>query len=157
MAKKLSCLDEALRRLSYRLYSTKELRNYLSKKEYEQREINQTIEKLMQKKHLDDKKYVEGFVTGRAERRLMSIKGVVYELNNIVGNEPWIEERVNALYKEYLGGEDAVIKKRVIKRLKGRKVCDLDFKERKKLIGYLTNKGFNYYTVENVLDNLNNS
>ncbi len=154
MPDKKTCMDEALRRLSYRLYSCNELRIHLAKKDFGENEIQQAINTLIEKDYLNDEKFVEGFVTGRAARRLMSMMGVVYELKRVVGNVPWLEEKVSEIYNEFLGGEEKVISKLARKRLNGKHYSGLEKKEKRKLVNYLTNKGFKYYLVEKVLDNL---
>lgn len=154
MKEDLNAFEEALRRLSYRLYSTLEIKKHLLKKEYSEREIEEAINKLNGKKYLDDKEYVKNYVTGKGIRRLMSKKALMYELRYRVGNKEWLEELIDTFYEEYIGSENSVTVKLLEKKLKGKNYFELDKKEKNKIIKYILNKGFPYHILEKSLNSL---
>ena len=149
MTEKISVRDEAFRRLSYRLYSAKELSRHLKSLDYSDIEIENTITELTEKEYLNDRKFVESYVTGRGMRRLMSVRSLVYELKSVTGYTDWLEDVIRTTYNEFNGGEEAVLEKLIDK--KNAAHSELNKAEEKKLVDYLRRKGFEYENIQNAV------
>ncbi len=152
MEKKLNVKDEALRRLSYRLYSTLELTRHLKNLDYNDSEIEETVHELTENQYLDDKGFVENYVSGRGMRRLMSLRALEYELKAIVGQTPWLSAVIREAYHVFNGGEDNVLT-RILEKKNARSIIQ-DSMESRKLVDYLRKKGFTYENILNAMEQL---
>lgn len=152
MEKKLNVKDEALRRLSYRLYSTLELTRHLKNLDYNDSEIEETVHELTENQYLDDKGFVENYVSGRGMRRLMSLRALEYELKAIVGQTQWLSAVIREAYHVFNGGEDNVLT-RILEKKNARSIIQ-DSMESRKLVDYLRKKGFNYENILNAMEQL---
>lgn len=67
-----SCMDAALRKLNYRMRTRAELKAALKELEYEEDEINETLEELESFGYLDDMKFSEEFIRSYSSKNWSS-------------------------------------------------------------------------------------
>lgn len=121
--------------------SRKETRDYLQKKVYEKKldknYIDSIIEKLVEKKYIDDTKFAEWYVQNRFVKKGVSRKRLKMELMKKGVNKEIIDESID-------GRNDEEEIKKIIAR-KRRKYDD------EKLISYLCRQGFSYQQVQSLV------
>src|SRR4030065_223492 len=86
--------SKALKYLSYKNRSTKEIYDYLLKKNFSEEEITQAIEKLIEYKFLDDSSFSEIFIRDR-QLKGRSKRMISYELKQKGVNKETAEESLN--------------------------------------------------------------
>jgi SOS response regulatory protein OraA/RecX len=146
MESQSECFNEALRRLSYRLYCEKEIRDHLFKKGYT--DIEKDIEKLKELGYINDMEFVRSYVSGRGMRRKMSLKALFTELKLKMGKSEWLYDKIYEFYNDYNGSEEDIAENVFMKKLGAKDFKSLDNKEKQKLKSYLLSKGFDYKTVK---------
>lgn len=74
-----SPLNTALKYLTLRSRSIKEIHDYLAKKQYEEEDINEVIKKLIELKFLNDDNFAKSFIE-KSQRKGKSRQAIAYEL-----------------------------------------------------------------------------
>jgi regulatory protein len=145
--------QRAFRYLGRRQHSTSELRIKLKQKGYETELINEVLDDLKQKNHLDDKKFAEMFVEEKiklklwGEQKLRSElikRGIKSEIiSDILRNKITDEDKVNnamtVATKKYHTLKNRNVENDVIKR---------------KLFTLLNSRGYTYDVIKNVCSKL---
>lgn len=138
-SKPISCFNYALRLLSRRDYSVKELEQKLIKK-YSEEEVKNTINKLTERELLNERLYAERLIKKYAFEKkygylkikyLLIAKGIKYEV---------FEPLLSAIYDEDKERENALL-------LSTKRPFD-------KLGGFLSSRGYREFTVRKVLAEL---
>jgi regulatory protein len=114
--------QKAFRLLSLRGRSTKEIRSKLREQKYEEPVINRVIDRLLKDRYLDDAAFARDWARSLAENRLYGNRRIETSL----------------IQKGISGGLEAVIRK----KLKDRKLGDLDRREKQRLARSLMGRGF---------------
>lgn len=138
-------LDRAYNYLSFRPRSTKEARDYLSKKGCDQPTITKIIDALTDQKLLDDRNFADIWVTERRQFQLKSRRQLEYEL------------RQKGIDKDVIEGSLSEITDRetsTIKELVEKKSLINKYGSKQKLISYLGTKGFSYNDIRAALEQL---
>ena len=140
--------NASIKYISVRLRSTKEINDYLKRKNVSDEDIDYIIEKLTKEKFLDDSHFCECFIKDKLKFTTMGDYKIIYELkkHNISSNI--IESKL------YLIDEDVLtekIDKIIVKQIKSNKKLD-NKKLRNKLYNHLLNAG---YSSNLVIERLN--
>lgn len=132
----------ALKYTSSRLISSHKLRDYLRGKDIDEDSINMIIDELEENGIINDKLYLEYYISDKMNLNLWSKKQIYFELLKIgfKGNE------VDIFLEDYTRADEVKVIKETIdsKKLISRKGKD-------KTISYLARKGFNYDLINSVL------
>ncbi len=143
--------NKALKFLSYRPRSEKEVRDKLLKVKVPEDLINKIIKKLKDYKFLDDLEFAKIFTRERSLLKLKPARVIKFELKQKGISKDIIEEVFTGSKEEEKDLEKAkeIIQKK-IERYKG-----LDsFKIREKLSRFLVSKGFDYDTIKEAIDEI---
>lgn len=143
----ISPFDTALKYLSFRQRSVKEMHDYLAKKQYPEDEINETIKKLLKLHFLNDEEFARTFTELR-QRKGKSKRTISFELKLKGIDRDHAEEVLNEAKDDYKTAL-SFIEKRIGQFEK------LEPEERKKkIINRLRMRGYNWDTISKVLKKL---
>jgi len=141
---KLTCFSRALKYISSRLKTEKQMREYLHGLKYGQQAINEAIEKLKNYGYINDEYYAKTFIemAGKTKgkrfiKRELISKGV---------SDECVENNL-----ENQGGDDEACLNVCNKWLKN-KILPLEKKEKEKLYRFLLSRGFEYETIRHTLN-----
>ena len=134
-------LGKAVKYISSAFKTTKQIKDYLYKKEYAAPTINYVIDKLIEYKYLDDEAYARAFILTysnkygkfKIESALRS-KGVSDEIIGNLLEDMEIESSIDSVAKKYM-------KNKV-----------LDEKTKSKLIRFLMTRGYEYDEIKSVVE-----
>lgn len=134
-------LSKAVKYISSTLKTTKQIKDYLYKKEYATPTINYVIDKLVEYKYLDDEAYAKAFVLTYASKcgklklkSMLRAKGVSQEIVDNLLEDINIESSVEVVADKYM-------KNKI-----------LDEKTKTKFIRFLMSRGYDYDEVKAVVD-----
>lgn len=128
--------------------TTKEVRDYLSRKGYNEEIINLTIEYLISKDYLNDKKYIDAFI----HDKYMINKYGQNKIKNCLLQKGIDKDLVeSSLYEMYEDIEMENLKMHALKKLHS--LGDVPNKK-SKLINHLIYKGYPYNLIKKVISNL---
>lgn len=145
----LKAYYDAIKSISIKMRTEREIENILKKKEYNEDEINATIKKLKDEKYINHEKYIEAYIHDRLflyiegekkiEKDLLKLGMTLKEI------KPYLEKIDTSIYYNK-------IKKYIEKKLKTNKKSKNEFK--RKIMGELINKGFNQEDILTYLDSI---
>lgn len=141
--------NSCVRYISIRLRSTKEIKDYLTKKKISSEDIEIIIDKLTKNKLLDDKHFTECFIKDKLNFTTMGEYKIINELKKHNISNDIINKY------SYLWNEDTMIpkiEKLVDKQINNNKKLD-KYKLRNKIYYYLLNQGYSSDTIVSVLNN----
>jgi len=137
--------NKALKYLSYKNRSTKEIYDYLKKKEYSEEEIRDAIEKLIEYKFLDDSNFSEIFIRDR-QLKGRSKKYISYELKQKGINRDLTEETLRNAQDDLKTAKE-YMEKRI------HQFNRLDPEKRKqRIVGRLQSRGYSWDVIKKLLD-----
>ncbi len=139
--------DRALKYLSLRARSIKEIHDYLARKQYQEEEINETIKRLLDLKFLNDDSFARSFTDNR-QRKGKSKKAIEFELK-LKGVSKEIAEDV----LEFAKNDYKTAFEYITKRLKQFERYDPETRQ-KRIISRLRSRGFDWETIAKVLKKL---
>lgn len=145
-----SPFDRALRYLSYKNRSTKEIYDYLKKKEYTDDQINEAIGKLVEYKFLDDSNFSEIFIRDR-QLKGRSKRMISYELK-----QKGINRDLSDKSLEDAQDDLKTAKEYIDKRMSQFNRLDPD-KRKQRIIGRLQSRGYSWDVIKKVLQYLQRS
>ena len=142
--------DLAFRCLARRPRSRAELASYLTKKEFPEEIIAETVRAMDGYGYLDDRKFAV-----QMGRHIRETKGLSrYALKSELRRKGVSAEDVDAALEELYGGEDAVDDEAVALKIAGRKAETLKNlppeKARRRLTDYLRRRGFGFEIISKV-------
>lgn len=147
-----------------RPHSVRETHDYLKRRQIKRRQLNRqrareekkplaefddaliemVIERLVEKKYVDDRKFAEFYVENRYLRKGISHKRLRMELKNKgIG-----QDMINQVFEQVPRNEDEEIKKVIAKKRK--KYNDFQ------LVGYLARQGFNFHNAKTAVEEYGN-
>ena len=148
--KREKALNLALRFLSFRSRSIKEVRDFLSKKRLPEKEIENLINYFVELGFLDDKKFAKTWIEERQKYKNKSRLALKLELQKKGVKPEIIEELLNESRNDYEIAKEFIKKKR-------ERFANLDWDSFvKKAAGGLRQKGFSWDTIKKVLDEAKN-
>lgn len=133
-----SFYNDCIKYITIRIRSTKEISDYLKRKNVSPEDIEYIIEKLTQEKFLDDNYFCQCFIKDKLKFTTMGEYKIIYELkkHNIPNNI--IEDNRNLITEDILIDK---IDKIITKQQKSNKKLD-NMKLRNKLYNHLLNAGY---------------
>jgi regulatory protein len=139
-------LGRAYNFLSYRPRTTKEIKDYLGRKDYPESVAEEVVEKLQEQKYLDDEQFARDWIAERQATNPKSALALRHELmKKGIGGEI-----IELAMSEFSVGESSgIIKLIETKRLLQR------YNDEAKLIRYLAGQGFKYDQIKRALAELN--
>lgn len=137
--------DQALSYIALRKRSTKELKDYLKKKGYEDEVIDRTVSRLVIIKLLDDLDFARSWVNDRNLLKPRSKRVLVGELR-LKGIS---SEDIEIVLADVSEESQQVI----IRNIADKKRGQAKYQNPQKLIEYLVRQGFDYYEVKRALEN----
>lgn len=143
---KNKAINSAVKYLSYRQRSIKEVKDHLSRKGYEESIVGKTIDYLLEKNYLNDYEFAESFIRDKSYLNKYGINKIKYELLN-----KGISKEIVAKTLRFDGDEEydnAIALAN--KKMNSYKNQDRDSIYRK-LGGFLQRRGYRYDTVSKVL------
>ena len=140
--------QQCVKYISVRIRSTKEIRDYLSKKKLDDIDIDEIVNRLTKNKLLDDSHFVECFVKDKLNFTTMGEYKIIFELK-----KHQIDSNIIQQYS-YLWDSDVMIpkiEKLVDKQIQSNSKLD-SYKLRDKIYRYLINQGYSSSLVVSVLN-----
>jgi len=131
--------------LGFRARSRAEIEKYLRGKKYSTEIINDTVGRLLEYNYIDDKDFARAWVAGRQRFKPKSRRALRYELRQKGVDEENIEDALAGLDEDEMARQAIENKLRQWQRL-----AEADF--RKKAMGFLSRRGFNYQVVRQAVD-----
>lgn len=145
--KEESDLDKAYNRvlnlLARRARSEWEIRDYLKRKKYEEDTIERLLNKLSDRRLVNDLAFAQAWVENRRLLKNMSKRKLTQELR---------AKRVSDEIIEEVMGMDETDELEVLKELIAKKRTQTRYKDELKLMQYLSRQGFNYTDIKTVLN-----
>ena len=132
----ISCRDSALKLISFKDRTEKELKDRLSEKGYEENEIEETVEFLKEYKYLDDEKYAKSLCIDCVNIKKWGKSRIFSELMR----RGIPREIADAAVAENACDEGSVIAEEIKKRFKNSDLGNL--KERSRIFSYFARRGF---------------
>lgn len=137
--------NRALRFLSYRSRSQVEMERYLRDKGYAPEVVSETVDRLVRENYVDDEAFAQDWLASRERYRPRSRHALRYELRQ----KGIADEVIEATLADV--DEDASAWAAVERKLeRWKNLSEEEFK--KKILGFLGRRGFNYETARSVLD-----
>ena len=139
--------NKALKFLSYRPRSEKEIRGKLKRKKASEEIINKIIQRLKENNFINDEEFVKWWIEQRTTFKPRSLKLIKIELRQKGVDKELIEETIDRLSSTIDDLESA--KKLIDKRLPRYKNLSGD-KKFQKVARYLSSKGFSYDIIKEI-------
>jgi regulatory protein len=137
--------QQALKFLSYRQRSIKELRRHLQENHYSEEIVSETLTRLQNSGLLDDRQFAETWVENRNEFRPRSKRALAIELRQRGIADEDIDEVTQNIDDEELAYQAALKHTRKMEGLEW-----LEF--RQKLSSFLARRGFSYDVIKTVVE-----
>lgn len=139
-------INKAIKYLSYRQRSIKEVKDHLNRKGYEPSIIENTIDHLLEKNYLNDYAFAESFIRDKSYLNKYGINKIRYELLNKGVSKEIIAKTLRFDHDEEYDNAMTLANK----KMNSYKNQDRD-RIYRKLGGFLQRKGYRYDTVAKVL------
>lgn len=143
----LKAYYDALKSISIKMRTEREIASILKKKEYNNAEIEITINKLIKDKYINHNTYIEAYIHDRLALYIEGEKKIENDLIKLGMSkkeiEPYLEKVDKSIYT-------TKIKKYIDKKIKVNKKSQNEFK--RKITIDLINKGFNLNDINNYLE-----
>ncbi|MDO9530295.1 MAG: RecX family transcriptional regulator [Syntrophales bacterium] len=141
--------QKAFRFLSVRGRSTKEIRSKLKERGFEESIVEKVIVRLLDLKYLDDESFAKQWARNLAVNRLYGNRRIEMSLLEKGIDRKFIEQSI-AWVREEISEKEA-INVLIEKKVKGKKVVELDEKEKRRLAQNLMGRGFHAGLIFEVL------
>ncbi|MDR1689808.1 MAG: RecX family transcriptional regulator [Clostridiales bacterium] len=139
--------NHALSYLGFRARTEKEMRVYLSGKEYGGAVTDEVIELLYKYKYLDDYEFAKTFVSESLRLKKWGFRKIEYELR-LKGVDSEIISRV---WSESEIDQTETILHLLDKKCGSCNFEEMDFKEKRRIVSYLQGRGFAYGDIEEAI------
>lgn len=138
--------DKLMKFVVFQKRATEEVREKCKKLNYTEEYIEEIIEYLTENGYLNDKKYVEKYISNVMRLKSSSIYELKIGLLKKGVNEDIIEEYINLNREEILDYEYESAKKVLVKKM--RQINDID-----KVKKYMMSRGYSYDSIKEGIDN----
>lgn len=138
--------DRALRFLSYRPRSEKEITNFLKRKKVEPSIINKILQKLKEQDLVNDEEFAKWWIEQRQGSRPRGIRVIKMELK-----QKGISDELITSYQLLITNQLELAKKALEKKVKSYRNLPRE-KAYRKLSQFLLRRGFDWDTVKEVID-----
>lgn len=136
--------------LSFRDYTEREICEKLIRKGYDESTVNQVVKDLIQKGYIDDDRYAEQWIKNKAKSKGIGTAKIKYELSKKGISYDLIKEKLED-NKDF--DELEIAMGVAYKKIKSYKNMGKE-RIKTKLGRFLERKGFSYYIINKVIDNL---
>lgn len=144
--------NSALRLLGYRMRSCTELRGRLLKKKYPSNIVEDTIDKLLKMKYLNDTEFAQAFAHDKVNNKKIGPIVLRKEFISHKIDEAIVNEAIDEVYKKYPISD---IIKNLLNKKKILPGIELDQKSKKRIIDLLVRKGFKWDNISAVFSEMN--
>lgn len=138
--------DIALKFLSYKARSEKEVRDKLVSKEVESMTIDRVIEFLKRYDYINDEKFANSYVRERIRLKLEGRKKLVYDLRQKGIKQEIIDHVLDNTDIDEIDQAIQLLEKKVHDK------TELDIKEKQRIYQFLLRKGFSYDIIKKAFD-----
>lgn len=141
--------DKALKYLSYKMRSEKQVKEKLLEDDFPQIIINKVINTLKKYNYINDDIFAKAFIKDKINLKGYGIFKITYELKML-----GISEEIFNKYLEdenFFNEEEKAIE---LLEKKIKRIDYIDFKERQKLYAYLARRGFSFETINKALNSI---
>jgi len=146
---KQECFDKAMRYLESRLHSTSEMRRKLMRQEWGESVINETLLDLERLGYLDDERFAKTKALSAAERKHHGKRRAMVELMKAGVNTEVAQRAVREVYD----ATDSTALARELAMKQAPRLKRLDpLVARRRLVGMLQRRGFEYESIRPVID-----
>ena len=143
--------DKALKYLGYKMRSKKQVITKLEQNDFPPNVINKVINILEKYNYINDEDFAKAFIKDKLNLNGYGIFKISYDLK-ILGIEEEIYKKY--LYNDKFINEEQKAKDLLLKKLKGKNIQDLDYKEKQKIYAYLARRGFSYDSINKAFNYL---
>ena len=140
-------LDYALFLLGIRDQSVGEMISKMQKKGYEKTETDETIKILIDKKFLDDKRFVDNLIRQRLEISNYGKQRIWQDLKKKFISDELIEEALSNIEKD----DEEEAAREAMKSYVRKRGKPTEYKDKQKLIAHLSRRGFRWEVIERVI------
>ncbi len=148
---KSSIYDVSIKYISVRMRSKKELEEYLKKKKYDQKDIEETIKRLQSQDLLNDEKFAKSYINDKLYLTNYGLTKVKNDLLKLGVEEYIIDAIVNNIDLQVINDK---LSKIIDKELKINSKLPTN-KLNNKIINRCINLGYNYEDILNILNDKN--
>ena len=141
-------LFKSLNFLSYRMRTEKEIMDRLLKETNDFNIIGEVITYLKDNNYIDDIVFTKKFYENKSYYNNWSSKKIIYELQN----KGISREKFNEIITETYENDYNNAKKLVEKKYKTLKIGNDNYKFKNKVYTYLTNRGFSYDIIKEIIE-----
>ncbi len=139
--------DKAIRFLSFRPRSQAEISRYLQDKGYEPEVVEDIIQRLIDKKYLDDETFAQFWLENRSQFKPRGSRALRYELRQKGIDDQVIKTTLSDLDEEELAWAAVQGKLRIWHHLPPDAL-------QKKVMGFLSRRGFGYDVVRTIVERI---
>ena len=136
--------DRSLNMISRRPRSIWEMRQYLKQKDYDDNVIEEILNKLSNRKYLDEEKFAEAWLRDRRILKRTSKRRLQQELR---------AKKVSDSIIQKVLAEDEADEQDILRELIEKKRMQSRYQDDQKLIQYLIRQGFNYSDIKDLISN----
>ena len=148
---KSSIYDVSIKYISVRMRSKKELEEYLKKKKYDQKDIEETIKRLQSQDLLNDEKFAKSYINDKLYLTNYGLTKIKNDLLKLGVEEYMIDAIVNNIDLQVINDK---LSKIIDKELKINSKLPTN-KLNNKIINRCINLGYNYEDILNILNDKN--
>lgn len=148
---KSSIYDVSIKYISVRMRSKKELEEYLKKKKYDQKDIEETIKRLQSQDLLNDEKFAKSYINDKLYLTNYGLTKIKNDLLKLGVEEYIIDAIVNNIDLQVINDK---LSKIIDKELKINSKMPTN-KLNNKIINRCINLGYNYEDILNILNDKN--
>ena len=148
---KSSIYDVSIKYISVRMRSKKELEEYLKKKKYDQKDIEETIKRLQSQDLLNDEKFAKSYINDKLYLTNYGLTKIKNDLLKLGVEEYIIDVIVNNIDLQVINDK---LSKIIDKELKTNSKLPTN-KLNNKIINRCINLGYNYEDILNILNDKN--
>ena len=143
--------DKALKYLGYKMRSKKQVIKKLQEYEIPPEVIAKVIKVLERYNYINDDEFAKAFIKDKINLKKHGVFKIKYDLKML-----GIEEEIFSkyLYNEKFVKEEEKAKELLDKKLNGRCLQDLEYKEKQKIYAYLARRGFSYDSINKAFNYL---
>lgn len=143
--------EKAIKYISIRLRSIKEIKDYLVKNNYSKEVIDKAVDDLIKNKYLDDNIFTKAYIKDKLSFTTKGDYKIKMELTNLGIEQSIIEENISLIDNELLTSK---IKKIIDKDIRtNKKYNGQDL--RNKIYNHLVNQGYSKEKVINIINTYN--
>ena len=147
--KKASIYDVALKYISIRMRSIKEMREYLKKKKFDSKDIDNTIDRLIYNGLLNDRDFARSYVNDKINLTNNGLDKIKNDLKELGVDESYINNAISNIDNEILLNK---LEKIISKEVKINSKLPIN-KAKNKIINRCINLGYKKEDIINILDN----